>query len=316
MFSALNMDLGNAMWCVFQAIPFWSLEFNLQAQCIHVPHRCQKFPFSKVKEEDMVKRLKILAAKEHLEVETEALKLMASTADGSLRDAETTMDQLSLLDKRISLTAVQELVSSFPWNCFAHKKDFSSSCNCRWVWMKELGGLCFPHCCIQDEPQSATHFNAQLPAACNFSVWHSREQLVFPSCKRQHCDRVQHSVMLWRIISTVEMRALPWSSVSSGSWCLGPSPRISWRVSVSLKLVLLVVSGGAHPRWEVAGVAGFGTFRWGRKHCEIYARTFEIRSRALVSGITIGLAHHQHPSRKLWCAPGNTPARLLQKEFL
>jgi DNA polymerase III gamma/tau subunit len=105
-----------------------------------MPHRCQKFPFSKVKEEDMVKRLKILAAKEHLEVEPEALKLMASTADGSLRDAETTMDQLSLLDKRISLTAVQELVSSFPWNWLFQLMQLQV--------VKELGGLCFPHCCI------------------------------------------------------------------------------------------------------------------------------------------------------------------------
>jgi DNA polymerase III gamma/tau subunit len=81
-----------------------------------------------VKEDDIVRRLKMMAVKEGLEVEEEALVLIASTADGSLRDAEMTMDQLSLLDRRISLVTVQELVSSqvptFPIQTFSLKKIF------------------------------------------------------------------------------------------------------------------------------------------------------------------------------------------------
>ncbi|CAM6035939.1 unnamed protein product [Sphagnum compactum] len=114
----LTTEVWNAFLKVLEEPPKNLVFILITTEVKHLPltviSRCQKFPFSKVKEEDMVKRLKILAAKEHLEVETEALKLMASTADGSLRDAETTMDQLSLLDKRISLTAVQELVGLIP----------------------------------------------------------------------------------------------------------------------------------------------------------------------------------------------------------
>jgi DNA polymerase III gamma/tau subunit len=73
--------------------------------------RCQKFLFGKVKDAEIMSRLQMLAAKENLEVDVAALSLIASRADGSLRDAESTLDQLSLLDNKVSLAIVQELVS-------------------------------------------------------------------------------------------------------------------------------------------------------------------------------------------------------------
>ncbi len=73
--------------------------------------RCQKFLFGKVKDAEIMNRLQMLAAKENLEVDVAALSLIASRADGSLRDAEGTLDQLSLLDNKVSLAIVQELVS-------------------------------------------------------------------------------------------------------------------------------------------------------------------------------------------------------------
>ncbi|KAI5072242.1 hypothetical protein GOP47_0012348 [Adiantum capillus-veneris] len=79
-----------------------------------LPHavisRCQKFIFSKIKENDVVNRLQIIARQEGLEVDAEALKLVASACDGSLRDAEMMLDQLSLLGQKISLSMVQELM--------------------------------------------------------------------------------------------------------------------------------------------------------------------------------------------------------------
>eukprot|EP01018_Ginkgo_biloba_P014231 Gb_12842 [translate_table: standard] len=47
---------------------------------------------------------------EGLEIDKDALKLLASKSNGSLRDAEMTLDQLSLLGQRISLPLAQELV--------------------------------------------------------------------------------------------------------------------------------------------------------------------------------------------------------------
>ncbi|KAK6154792.1 hypothetical protein DH2020_009040 [Rehmannia glutinosa] len=79
-----------------------------------LPHiiisRCQKFFFPKLKDADIIYTLQWIATKEDLEIDKDALKLIASRSDGSLRDAEMTMEQLSLLGKRISLGLVQELV--------------------------------------------------------------------------------------------------------------------------------------------------------------------------------------------------------------
>lgn len=55
-------------------------------------------------------RLQAIAERERLDVEEEALFLIASRANGSLRDAEAMLDQLSLLDQTITLSMVQELV--------------------------------------------------------------------------------------------------------------------------------------------------------------------------------------------------------------
>ncbi|KAF5190916.1 Stichel-like [Thalictrum thalictroides] len=80
----------------------------------HLPHiiisRCQKFFFPKLKDADIIYTLQWIASKEDLEIDRDALKLVASRSDGSLRDAEMTLEQLSLLGQRISVPLVQELV--------------------------------------------------------------------------------------------------------------------------------------------------------------------------------------------------------------
>ncbi|KZV14696.1 protein STICHEL-like [Dorcoceras hygrometricum] len=72
--------------------------------------RCQKHIFSKISNRDIVTRLRKIATDENLDVELDALDLIASNADGSLRDAETMLDQLSLFGKRISISLVNELI--------------------------------------------------------------------------------------------------------------------------------------------------------------------------------------------------------------
>ncbi|GLJ17527.1 hypothetical protein SUGI_0304810 [Cryptomeria japonica] len=75
--------------------------------------RCQKYLFPKIKESEIVSRLQKLAIEENLDVDTDALDFIAIKADGSLRDAETMLDQLSLLGQRITLSMVHDLVSCF-----------------------------------------------------------------------------------------------------------------------------------------------------------------------------------------------------------
>ncbi|KAM3412003.1 hypothetical protein ACQJBY_003585 [Aegilops geniculata] len=52
---------------------------------------------------------KWICTSDGLDVDRDALKLIASRSDGSLRDAEMTLDQLSLLGQRITMPLVQEL---------------------------------------------------------------------------------------------------------------------------------------------------------------------------------------------------------------
>ncbi|XP_054777665.1 protein STICHEL-like 3 [Prosopis cineraria] len=79
-----------------------------------LPHiimsRCQKFFFPKLKDSDIMYTLQRIATKEGLEIDRDALKLIVSRSDGSLRDAEMTLEQLSLLGRKISVPLVQELV--------------------------------------------------------------------------------------------------------------------------------------------------------------------------------------------------------------
>ncbi|KAK9128629.1 hypothetical protein Syun_017426 [Stephania yunnanensis] len=69
----------------------------------------RQYIFNKIKETDIVTRLKKLCANENLDVESHALDLIALNADGSLRDAETMLDQLSLLGN-FSVPAIQAAV--------------------------------------------------------------------------------------------------------------------------------------------------------------------------------------------------------------
>lgn len=80
-----------------------------------LPHiiisRCQKFFFPKLKDADIIYTLQWIASKEDIQINKDALKLIASKSDGSLRDAEMTLEQLSLLGQKISVPLVQEMVS-------------------------------------------------------------------------------------------------------------------------------------------------------------------------------------------------------------
>ncbi|XP_010476500.1 PREDICTED: protein STICHEL-like 1 [Camelina sativa] len=75
-----------------------------------IQSRCQSYLFNKVRDGDIVVRLRKIASDENLDVESQALDLIALNADGSLRDAETMLDQLSLMGKRITVDVVNELV--------------------------------------------------------------------------------------------------------------------------------------------------------------------------------------------------------------
>ena len=56
--------------------------------------RCQRFDFRKLTLPEIIKRLEIIAAKEKVKIEKAALELIALNSGGSLRDAESLLDQV------------------------------------------------------------------------------------------------------------------------------------------------------------------------------------------------------------------------------
>jgi len=56
--------------------------------------RCQRFDLKRISEHDIVKQLKLIAGSEGISVSNDALKLLARNAEGGMRDAESSFDQL------------------------------------------------------------------------------------------------------------------------------------------------------------------------------------------------------------------------------
>ncbi|CAN8293510.1 unnamed protein product [Cochlearia groenlandica] len=103
---ALLKFLDNSL----QKIVFICITNDLDNVPRTIQARSQKHLFNKIRDGDIVVRLKKITSEENLDVESQALNLIALNADGSLRDAETMLDQLSLMGKRITVDLVSELV--------------------------------------------------------------------------------------------------------------------------------------------------------------------------------------------------------------
>ncbi|MEO1132125.1 MAG: DNA polymerase III subunit gamma/tau [Cyanobacteria bacterium J06639_1] len=76
--------------------------------------RCQRFDFRRIPLEAMVDHLTDIAWKENIDITSPALELIAQIAQGGLRDAESLLDQLSLLGAEVNVEAVWDLVGAVP----------------------------------------------------------------------------------------------------------------------------------------------------------------------------------------------------------
>lgn len=74
--------------------------------------RCQRFDFRRIPLEAMVQHLSTIATKENININPEAITLVAQIAQGGLRDAESLLDQLSLLSGEVTPDQVWDLVGS------------------------------------------------------------------------------------------------------------------------------------------------------------------------------------------------------------
>ncbi len=74
--------------------------------------RCQRFDFRRIPLESMVAHLLWIARQEHIDITEEAVRLVAQISQGGLRDAESLLDQLSLLKDGVTAEKVWDLVGA------------------------------------------------------------------------------------------------------------------------------------------------------------------------------------------------------------
>lgn len=72
--------------------------------------RAQRFLFKKLSAITIFEKLKEIREKENIKIDDESLELIARSADGSLRDAESILDQISSLSDEITVNIVEELI--------------------------------------------------------------------------------------------------------------------------------------------------------------------------------------------------------------
>ncbi len=76
--------------------------------------RCQRFDFRRIPVASMVQHLDYIAGNEAINISDEAVLTVAQIAQGGLRDAESLLDQLSLLEEQVTVERVWDLVGSVP----------------------------------------------------------------------------------------------------------------------------------------------------------------------------------------------------------
>ena len=76
--------------------------------------RCQRFDFRRIPLDALEQHLQWIASEESIPIQPEALHVVAQRAQGGLRDAESLLDQLSLLPGPIEAAAVWDLLGAVP----------------------------------------------------------------------------------------------------------------------------------------------------------------------------------------------------------
>ncbi len=76
--------------------------------------RCQRFDFRRIALQSIKNHLQMIAKEESISIEAEAIEIIAQRAQGGLRDAESLLDQLSLLPGTIKAESVFELIGAVP----------------------------------------------------------------------------------------------------------------------------------------------------------------------------------------------------------
>lgn len=76
-----------------------------------IQSRCQVFPFRRIREEDIIRRLQFIADQEKITIDRDAIRGIAHYVEGGMRDAISLLDQMRSLPK-ITMKEVQERIGA------------------------------------------------------------------------------------------------------------------------------------------------------------------------------------------------------------
>lgn len=98
----LTREAFNALLKTLEEPPPYAFFILATTELFKIPptiqSRCQRFLFRQVREEELIRRLQHVADQEHLTVDRAALRAIAHSAGGSMRDALSLLDQLRSIE--------------------------------------------------------------------------------------------------------------------------------------------------------------------------------------------------------------------------
>ncbi|XOA43035.1 MAG: DNA polymerase III subunit gamma/tau [Candidatus Nealsonbacteria bacterium] len=130
----LSKDAANALLKTLEEPPAHAI-FVLATTEIHkmiptIISRCQRFDFRKFTLSEIIKKLIIIIKKENIKIEKPALELIALNAGGSIRDAESLLDQVSTFykdsEKEIKAEDIKDLLGLVEIELVSKFTDFLS----------------------------------------------------------------------------------------------------------------------------------------------------------------------------------------------
>src|SRR3989344_835646 len=89
-----------------------------------ISSRTQRFHFRKLALTEILKKLELIVKSEKLRVSNDALELISALAEGSLRDAESLLDQITSLDQDVELKDVEKIAGKIGYKKTAALAEF------------------------------------------------------------------------------------------------------------------------------------------------------------------------------------------------
>jgi len=105
-----------------------------------ITSRAQRFLFKKISKIKILEKLKEIAQNEKINITEDALELVALAADGSLRDAESILDQISGYPSKIDLEVAERLIGRAGLKVIEHLSELilKNNLNTSLMYLKEL----------------------------------------------------------------------------------------------------------------------------------------------------------------------------------